>query len=178
MNESSALDSLPRSVRWRIQLGLLNWSPDDPTTEPTLDNIYDLNKTLIEQQKDKFRELMEKYVHEDEDQSELNDDQALSSADGVGEGGDTATDAGSAADVDPLTAMVMEQEGREKRKQELYLKYRKERARRKRGLATELSRPSDAGEDDGLDHASVRSPVIVVFSFCCFLRELFCINFS
>ena len=63
--------------------------------------------------------------------------------------------------MDPLTAMVMEQEAQETRKQELYLKYRKERARRKRGLATELSRPKIGEDDDedGLDRAAVSFPV-------------------
>lgn len=101
---------------------------------------------------------MEKYVHEEEEeQAEACDDSTSSKTNGIGDGGETGAHTGSPVDVDPLTAMVMEQEARETRKQELYLKYRKERARRKRGLVTELSRPTDAGEeDDGLDRASVR----------------------
>ena len=155
MDETPALDGLPRSVRWRIQLGILSWSPDDPTTQPTLDSIYKLNTALIAQQNDKFHELMGKYVHEEEDRSESHDDKGLPSSNDGCETGESGETSGFASDVDPLTAMVMEQEGRERRKQELYLKYRKERARRKRGLATELSHPAVESEDDGLDHSSV-----------------------
>ena len=156
MSENSVLDSLPRSVRWRIQLGLLEYD-SDLSSQHTLENIYSLNASQIEQQNNKFQELMEKYVHEEEEeQTEAYDDLTSSKTNGIGDGGEAGAHAGSPVDVDPLTAMVMEQEARETRKQELYLKYRKERARRKRGLVTELSRPTDAGEeDDGLDRASV-----------------------
>ncbi len=59
-----------------------------------------------------------------------------------------------APEIDPLTAMVMEQEARETKKAELYLKYRKERARRKRGLTSETGN-STGEENDGIDRASV-----------------------
>ena len=58
-----------------------------------------------------------------------------------------------APEIDPLTAMVMEQEAIETRKAELLLKYKKERARRKRGLTTEGRQV--VGESDGVDEASV-----------------------
>ena len=50
--------------------------------------------------------------------------------------------------------MVMEQEAQETRKAELYLKYRKERARMKRGLSVE-ARVIEGEADEGVDRASV-----------------------
>ena len=50
--------------------------------------------------------------------------------------------------LDPLTAMVREQEAQEKRRQELDLKYRKERARRKRGI-----QEGEATEAHGEDYS-------------------------
>jgi hypothetical protein len=51
--------------------------------------------------------------------------------------------------IDPLTAMMMEQQAQETRRQELDLRYRKEKARRNRGLLSEPGASNKAilGED-------------------------------
>jgi hypothetical protein len=150
------LSDLPRSVRWRIQLGLLQ----DPTTVScdeitasrcTLQDVTELNRQIILNQGERFKNLVEKHVEEQQD------------GDGDKHNGDESSnnnhhetdkiESNGTVDVDPLTAMVMEQEARENRKAELYLKYRKERARRKRGLSTE-ARIIDS-ESDEVDRSSV-----------------------
>ncbi|MGK3749721.1 MAG: hypothetical protein ACI8RD_002017 [Bacillariaceae sp.] len=142
------LSNLPRSVRWRIQLGLLI----DPTTttsadcssSTTLETILECNReTLIECNRI-FKELVEKHVEEAEEVVESNGQESSSTS---------TTTKNPEVDIDPLTAIVMEEEARETKKAELYLKYRKERARRKRGLTTE-ARIIDS-ESDEVDRASV-----------------------
>jgi hypothetical protein len=138
------LSIVPRSVRWRIQLGV-NRSIDQSLVSEPLDTlstkellvlIYATNKEAIRQQNERFQSLMEKYVEEEVDEEEQ----------------ETPADT-PAPEIDPLTAMVMEQDAIESRKAELLLKYKKEKARRKRGLTTEGRHIGD--ESDGIDRASV-----------------------
>lgn len=159
------LSSLPRSVRWRILLGLLN----EPTTSHgdlrqgqdgacTLKSVEDYNRGIIAQQNERFKVLVEKHVEEDEteqDARQREERSSLNDASAAGQG------LGKAHEVDPLTFMVMEEEARETRKAELYLKYRKEKARRKRGLTTE-AKIIDS-ESDEVDRASVSITVAHVF---------------
>ena len=157
------LVSLPRSVRWRIQLGLLQ----DPSAEATVANINingnekrvcnletvsDHNHDIIFRQSERFKGLVEKHLEEttEENNEQPNLSPSLSSENN---GFDGANNSANPAEVDPLTAMVMEKEAQETRKAELYLKYRKERARRKRGLTTE-ARVIES-ESDEVDRASV-----------------------
>ena len=137
------LSIVPRSVRWRIQLGV--YEMVDPTdwnassTSELLNLIYERNKETIQKQHDRFQALVEKYV-----EVEIPGEEAPS----------PEKDAPlQVPDVDPLTAMLMEQQALETRKAELLLKYKKERARRKRGLTTEGRQIGD--ESDGIDQASV-----------------------
>lgn len=136
------LSVIPRSVRWRIQLGIFQ-SVDpaefrESSTKDILDAIYQINTGVIQQQKERFQSLMEKYV-EEEVEDELHSPEPPQTA--------------ALPEVDPLTAIVMEQQAIETRKAELLLKYKKERARRKRGLTTEGRHIGD--ESDGIDRASV-----------------------
>jgi hypothetical protein len=141
ITKNPELANLPRSVRWRIQLGIfLDPSQADPTASTTLDFVYKWNQAAISEHNARFQELMAKYVEEEvEDEHEEGEASAAPPA---------------PAEIDPLTAMVREQEARETRKAELYLKYRKEKARRKRGLTTEGA-GSPGGENDGIDRVSV-----------------------
>ena len=70
--------------------------------------------------------------------------------DPLGGGGPSS---GTSAEVDPLTAMVMQQEAQQKRLEKLELKYRRERAMRKRGIQIE----GEDGKNDRFDTYSVRS---------------------
>ena len=55
------LANLPRSVRWRIQMGLLvDPSKLDPTASTTLELVSRWNADKVSQQNDRFNELMEK----------------------------------------------------------------------------------------------------------------------
>ncbi len=142
------LSTIPRSVQWRIQLGV--YQSIDPSglevlseTE-MLELIYQANKDVIQRQHERFQGLVEKYV-----EIELED---VPSPEKAAPPQDV--------EVDPLTAMVMEQQALEMRKAELLLKYKKERARRKRGLTTEGHHIGD--ENDGIDRASVSAEVWLV----------------
>ena len=162
------LASLPRSVRWRIQLGLLK----DPSAYDSVTNannngdgegicnvemVFENNRDVIQQQEDRFKNLVQKYVEETTDVG--NDEHATPPLSPEEIGFDSANSTAKPAEIDPLTAMVMENEAQEMRKAELYLKYRKERARMKRGLATE-ARVIES-ESDGVDQASVSSFIVM-----------------
>lgn len=121
---------LPRSIRWRIQLGLLQVPEDLDGADPALLNsLTELNRTRVEEQRAHYDALLEKHfasirpIEEEEEESlpEAQEEPTVEEEDLL----------------DPLTAMVMEQEAREKRRKELDLKYRKERARRNRGMSVE-----------------------------------------
>lgn len=149
---------LPRSVRWRIQLGLLR----DPTPSDakrtnicdeggnscTLQAVLEYNSDVVAQQLGRFRELVERHAEEKIDEGENSQDKGNDELDNL-------NTAAKSTEVDPLTAILIEQEAQETRKTELYLKYRKEKARRNRGLATE-ARVIES-ESDEVDQASVSS---------------------
>jgi hypothetical protein len=139
------LSGLPRSVRWRIQLGLLQ---EPPSSVISLEEVTECNRLLVDQQNDRFKKMVEQHLEEEEPTEDANNSEKQA----------VASDISPETDVnqmlDPLTAMVMEQEAQETRKAELYLKYRKERARMKRGLAVE-ARVME-GDSDEVDRASVR----------------------
>jgi hypothetical protein len=147
---------LPRSVRWRLQLGILSEPPPDGQDQDlSLDVLFQHNKSIVSDLGEKFKELVTKHVEEDEDGGNNNNDDDGTEADnnsGKSNGGNEGGNA-HATEIDPLTAMVMEEQARETRKAELYLKYRKERARRKRGLTTEAR--IIESESDEVDRASV-----------------------
>ena len=159
---------LPRSVRWRIQLGLLQ----DPTAAAasstnvdsdenlcTLQTVLEYNSEIISKQADRFKELVEKYIEETIEEAEKAEEQSNNrSSDNSGV--DDSNAAAKPAEIDPLTAMVMEQEAQETRKAELYLKYRKERARRKRGLTSE-ARVIESDSDE-VDQASVSTYLRII----------------
>ena len=121
--------SLPRSIRWRLQLGLLQLPESADTDSLSLQELYEWNATQLQEQRERYRDLVEKHEANhivfplQQEQHEEEAEQAPVSP---------AVD--NNAMLDPLTAMVREQEAQEKRRQELDLKYRKERARRKRGI--------------------------------------------
>lgn len=154
------LSLLPRSVRWRIQLGLLgdplanNNVPNTSTKGGNnelvcnLESVLGLNRDAIAKQEERFKRLEDKYI---EETAEEGKEEQISENNGF----DNANDSPKSAEIDPLTAMVMEKEAQETRKAELYLKYRKEKAMMKRGLKTE-ARVIES-ESDTVDRASVSS---------------------
>lgn len=115
-------------------------SASDPSALVNLETILKCNEEHIAKQNARFQEFISKYV-------EIEEEEAPQEAE------ETNAPNAPIPDIDPLTAMFMEQEARETRKAELYLKYRKERARRKRGLTVEAS--NDEEEDDGVDRAAL-----------------------
>ena len=158
------LSGLPRSVRWRIQLGLfVDPSMEDPTASASVDSCWQWNMVTATQQNERFKTLMEKYIEEEEEEVPPTPEPEAAPA---------------VADVDPLTAMVREQEERESRKAELYLKYRKEKARRKRGLVTDTGGYTGNGESDGVDTASVSTAKMSHYFDCSqliFFLNAFCL---
>lgn len=175
--------TLPRSVQWRLKLGILSEPPltregqednsskrgsSSSSNHLTLEILLKQNQLIVTEINDKFKDLVTKHVEEDEQtQNERNESNHNDAASNGGVGGnagnnnhdtDTAATASVPAEIDPLTAMVMEEQARETRKAELYLKYRKERARRKRGLTTEAR--IIESESDEVDRASVSHSVL------------------
>lgn len=142
------LSNLPRSIRWRVQLGLLidptATTSADCSSSATIETVLECNKETLIECKNIFKELVEKHVEEAVVIVESNGQESSSSS---------TTKERTEIDIDPLTAIVMEEEARETKKSELYLKYRKERARRKRGLTTEAR--IIESESDEVDRASV-----------------------
>lgn len=105
----STMTTSRRSFRWRTQLGLL---PKDCHMEQSLQERWtDYHRLLSEHP----------YPHDDKDTNH-NQDAPTTTAK------ETLT-----IDMDPLTAMLDEMEARTAREQELDRRYRRERARRKRG---------------------------------------------
>lgn len=147
--ENSLLSLLPRSVQWRIRLGIYQGTQEgDPTTTEAqlLAMVYQSNQGAIQAHNERFAKLVEEHVEEEVPESEVETHEAPASTD--------ATTPQSAPEVDPLTAIVLEQDAIQTKKDELMLKYKKERARRKRGLTTE-GNAGQNDESDGLDRASV-----------------------
>ena len=163
------LSSLPRSVRWRIQLGLLqdpsentianNKGKNDDERVCNLEALTDYNHDAILKQTERFKALVEKYVEETVQVDNEKPGMSKSLSTESNEPDDGLKSTSKPAEIDPLTAMVMEKEAQETRKAELYLKYRKERARMKRGLATE-ARVIES-ESDEVDRASVSSFLVM-----------------
>jgi hypothetical protein len=166
---------LPRSVTWRLLLGLLR-SPTGTSSsmDVSLDQVLDCNDELLQEEVSHYEQLQALYQpHLKQEQSQQYQGEAvavLSDHDSQGQDA-TATTTNisllpqdplnaSAAAFDPLTAMMMEQQAQESRRQELDLRYRKEKARRNRGLSEPGSKA--VVEDDGdaeakkLDRETVR----------------------
>lgn len=133
---------LPRSLIWRLRLGLLK-SP----SEMALEDVIRHNTELLQEEQSHYEKLQATYkdhltktttridpnADNSEDEAEEEELEELPpELDPL-----QATTSSEAAALDPLTAMLQEQQAQEDRRQELDLRYRKERARRKRGLATD-----------------------------------------
>lgn len=106
----------------------------------SLETVLEANGEQILKQNDRYQDLVSRYMDVEVEEEQVNEQ-------------DQGQHAQSAAEIDPLTAMVMEKEAHESRKAELYLKYRKEKARRNRGLATEARVVQE--DTDGVDQAAL-----------------------
>ena len=142
---------LPRSVVWRLRLGLLQPPPPLPATnnnssnKPTLETILQTNATLLQEEEAQYQQRQETYRHhfvQDPDHNTRGQDPVQDPAAKVAT---TTPDpfvlvsspdplSSSTAAEDPLTAMLQQQEAQEHRRHDLELKYRKEKALQKRGL--------------------------------------------
>ena len=160
--------TLPRSIRWRMQLGQLKYQESDIGWTTDELNIY--NREFMKQQRTIYQGLCENYemkgvgflqdengfvVQQEEDHDDDEEDQPDDN--NHNDNGD-----GDPNEVDPLTMMVMDIEKKEKRRQELDLKYRKERALRKRGATVETVLDDDS-DGDRFDTYSVRLKISTHF---------------
>ncbi|KAI2501903.1 hypothetical protein MHU86_12524 [Fragilaria crotonensis] len=149
--------ALPRSIRWRLQLGVWmlpssqkeqhqqHWQDGDAhdtESEWTLTEILERNQDLIDVQRGNYDLLVQmlQEVMEQNDEQEQEHEQVREQNDSDEEHPSKATTASLntklPTPVDPLTALVKERDAQEQRLYDLDLKYRKRRARRKRGLLT------------------------------------------
>jgi len=164
-NDGIHLGGLPRSVLWRIRLGLLQ-APPNNSVPVSLDQVVIANQSLLQDELAHYQQLQAMYQphctaaknngNTNEPPKEPPKEQQEEDADVTETSLDRQEDATpldnssnhqqqtpaagtdnplvATAMDDPLTAMFMEQESQEKRRQELDLQYRKEKARRKRGI--------------------------------------------
>jgi hypothetical protein len=140
--------ALPRSVRWRMQMGLLKYPESDIGW--TIADLHAYNEQVLNQQRAAYKSLCDQYiqqqdsvpmnemvVEEDED-GFLVDRQQPEMEEEISES-EQQEEKLRLDDMDPLTMIVMDMEKKEKRRQELELKYRKEKALRKRGVAVTVT---------------------------------------
>ena len=155
--------ALPRSIRWRLQLGV--WmlpSPqreqlqlqDSDEIEPewTLPEILERNQDLIDVQRGNYdllvqmlQEVMEQNDEQEREQEHEQIDPESEDENPSNPSTPTTVSLNTTLPilVDPLTALVKERDAQEQRLYDLDLKYRKRRARRKRGL---LPTETDRGD--------------------------------
>ena len=131
--------------------------------------IQQQNATTLQQHQQRFQHLVEKYVDvEEEDDDKDKDNNECVKEEERMEDAQTVTKQSTPttkiSEMDPLTAMLMEQKAEETRKAELMLKYKKERARWKRGLVTEGR--YIGSESEGGDQASVSRPMMIHMVSC------------
>ena len=168
--------SLPRSIRWRLQLGVWMLPNDrhgeevhDDETRWTMVDILERNKDLIEVQRgnyDLLFEMLQEIMEQNDEEEQLSDSESEKHLVGLnGElPGSSPEPSGSTSSVeipestltstlDPLSIFVKEKDAQEQRLHDLDLKYRKRRARRNRGL--------QISETDRGDTYSVSTPIIL-----------------
>ena len=173
--------ALPRSIRWRLQIGV--WSlpdTDAPDSEGspiggdrtwTLHEILERNHDQVEIQRGNYNLLVEmmQEIMEQDDQPYKTTEQ----------GEVEATPAHIAlvpadTDIDPLTALLKERDAQEQRLHELDLKYRTRRARRKRGV---IDCESDRGDTYSVStdtDCCAKRRHNDISTGTCFLTLLFC----
>jgi hypothetical protein len=165
--------ALPRSIRWRLQIGV--WSLPEDMDAPdsggargayengsgsgsgssrdrtwTLEEIWERNHDQIEIQRGNYNLLVEmlQEIMEQDDQpyKGMEHCDVTEAAAAPVPSAPVQTPVPTAAedvDIDPLTALVKERDAQEQHLHELDLKYRKRRARRKRGV---VDGESDRGD--------------------------------
>jgi len=138
--------TIPRSIRWRMQLGILQYPPNN-NNEWTMEELSSYNETKVLQQRRTFSELRHTYC--DELDMTSNVDRTTDTTNGEKELTPNEDNAASNDDIDPLTQMVLDMERKEQRLQQLEVKYRKERALRNRGVTLEPKIVLDDEEDGG-----------------------------
>ncbi|CAB9527224.1 TBC1 domain family member 5 [Seminavis robusta] len=131
---------LPRSVTWRLLLGLIK-SPRQNTTVLELEDVIQFNNQLLQEEVSNYARLKELYTPHLSEMDAPSAPAVISTSNGdpietpeADKPLPIAPDSSSDF-FDPLTAMMMEQQAQEVRRQELDLAYRKEKARRNRGLS-------------------------------------------
>src|SRR3569832_2225937 len=138
MHSTSSSDlASPRSIQWRNQLGL--------STE----------ESFVELRLAQYQQYRQEYPFPqpltDEACLETSSDAVSSSTNHSTQVTNEESVSSPNNDLDPLTAMMMEEQQRTTRLQEMDLKYRKERARRKRGTTSS----GNIVEDEDYDEAVV-----------------------
>lgn len=156
--------SLPRSIRWRLQLGVWRLpdssrvvaqttdfqsdstpAPPPPSPLYVLQEIVEANRDLMEAQRRSYellvqelQELVQEHAEQEAKQQAKQEEAASTETLEVAfpntPSDDDDEDSNGMVMVDPLTAMALERDAQEERLQNLDLKYRTERARRKRGM--------------------------------------------
>jgi hypothetical protein len=154
LQQKPDVNALPRSVTWRLRLGLLK--APSTTTRPTLEDLLRHNAELLEQEQSQYQKLQETYqnhlgqIDNNNNEVEEKEEEEEDAEEVVANTANVPPDIDPLSSMDPLTAMLQEQQAQENRRQELDLRYRREKARRKRGLATDAKVVvADCDTEDG-----------------------------
>jgi hypothetical protein len=180
----SGIKSLPRSIRWRLQLGvwkypLLDETHNDDVNNPTMasssststrqttliQNIWEHNRDLVEIQRSNYnllvemlQEVMNQDKHSDEDNPITHKDKTNHLHECISKSDDHNQSKVSVEDIDPLTAMAKERDAQEQRLHELDIQYRKRRARRRLGVT-----PDDKDRGDIYSVSELLKPSKISF---------------
>ena len=155
-SSSEPIIQLPRSIVWRLRLGLLQSAASaadaSTTATATLNDVIRANRQTLQDEQTEYEQWQTSYQHHFSSVGEKSTEKDISTEEGLGVTEDAAVTApaivtatASEQDEDPLTAMLQEQEAQEGRRRALDLKYRKEKARQKRGIQLGVGELADEG---------------------------------
>ena len=138
--------SLPRSMRWRLQLGVFKLPPlfipgnevvegEEELLKWSFSDLWQCNSDICQELRWEYTRLKQEWmVFRSEQQS-----QSLSLTENNKEqqSSNLSSSTGSLSLLDPLSAFAKEKTAEKKRLEELELKYKREKALRKRGMYNE-----------------------------------------
>jgi len=140
--------SLPRSMRWRLQLGVFKLPPSSLSSSSdqqevqvdkwSFSDLWQCNSDICQELRWEYTRLQQEWmVFRSEQQTTQQTKQTKKPI--------VVSLSKSSPSLDPLSAFAKENTAQEKRLEELELKYKREKALRKRGLYNE---DNDGGDDD------------------------------
>jgi len=149
--------SLPRSIRWRLQLGVFSLPKQQQQQQQdgcgdnnnnkkyTWSQLWSQNSQTCQELRVDYTRLQQEWLEfyekqqqkkDDDDDEDVNNNNNKNNNNNNNDDDDYVqlSSSSSAVDIDPLTAMLEIKTAQEERKEQLELKFKKEKALRKRGI--------------------------------------------